>query len=152
MAVYSVSTASSPLFDISPTRSFVTSLTEINVTDEPLFLYGLFFSVLHSLSHHSQQLSPPPRASLRPLGVVFRSLSSARGTPTLTRERGVGANVASHAHSPRAGAWAGVTAARGVAVETATSRCRGDITSYDLREARELTRRPFASIRGYVSN
>lgn len=46
--------------------------------------------------------------------------------------------MASHAHSPRAGAWAGVTAARGVAVETATSRCRGDITSYDLREAREL--------------
>lgn len=87
MAVYSVSTASSPLFDISPPRSFVTSLTEINVTDEPLFLYGLFFLVLHSLSHHSQRLSPPPRASLRPRGVVFRSLSSARGPPTLTRER-----------------------------------------------------------------
>lgn len=57
----------------------------------------------------------------------------------MEREEGGGTNVASHAHSPRAEAWAGVTAARGVALETATARCRGDITSesYDSREARE---------------
>lgn len=42
VAVYSVLTASSSLFDISPTQSFVISLTEINVGEEPLFLYRLF--------------------------------------------------------------------------------------------------------------
>lgn len=37
--------------------------------------------------------------------------------------------MASHAHSPRARALARVTAARGIALETATALCRGDITS-----------------------
>lgn len=60
VAVYSVSTASSPLFDISPPQSFVTSLTEINVGERNLSFFTDFFLVLHSLSHHSVLLSPPP--------------------------------------------------------------------------------------------
>lgn len=96
----------------------------------------------HSLSHTPfSAVSPPPRASHRPRGVVFRSLSSALAPPPVTTARGGsdgrrgggrrgGASVASHAHSPRARDWARVTAARGIALETATAAlCRGDVTS-----------------------
>lgn len=51
---------------------------------------------------------------------------------------GGGASVASHAHSPRARDWARVTAARGIALETATAAlCRGDVTS-ECRLEREI--------------
>ncbi|KAK5861836.1 hypothetical protein PBY51_017280 [Eleginops maclovinus] len=66
-------------------------------------------------------LSPPPRASLRPRGVVFLLLSlplSAGPAHTDGRDREGGANVASHAHSPRAGGlgWR----------HCSTRRCLGD--------------------------
>lgn len=83
VAVYSVSTASSSLFDISPPRTRLTSLTEINVKKEPLFLHGLFQSSTHSRTTR-RSLSPPP-VPLSVLGVscFARSLLQ-RGPPTLT--------------------------------------------------------------------
>lgn len=109
VAVYSVSTASSSLFDISPPRTRLTSLTEINVKKEPLFLHGLFQSSTHSRTTR-RSLSPPP-VPLSVLGVscFARSLLQ-RGPPTLTGDeeggRRGGANVASHApthHEPGPG-------------------------------------------------
>lgn len=86
VAVYSVSTASSSLFDISPPRTRLTSLTEINVKKEPLFLHGLFQSSTHSRTTR-RSLSPPP-VPLSVLGVscFARSLLQ-RGPPTLTGTR-----------------------------------------------------------------
>lgn len=85
VAVYSVSTASSSLFDISPPRTRLTSLTEINVKKEPLFLHGLFQSSTHSRTTR-RSLSPPP-VPLSVLGVscFARSLLQ-RGPPTLTED------------------------------------------------------------------
>lgn len=105
VAVYSVSTASSSLFDISPPRTRLTSLTEINVKKEPLFLHGLFQSSTHSRTTR-RSLSPPP-VPLSVLGVscFARSLLQ-RGPPTLTGDEEGGANVASHApthHEPGPG-------------------------------------------------
>lgn len=144
VAVYSVSTASSSLFDISPPRTRLTSLTEINVK-KGTSLSSRTFSVFHSLSHHSALTLSSPRASLRPRSVVFRSFSSLAG-PAHTdggrggrEEGGGGKRGESRPHSPRAGTRAGVTAARGVAWETVTARrCRGDFTSNRAdRERRE---------------
>lgn len=152
VAVYSVSTASSSLFDISPPQSFVTSLTEIDVREEPLFLFRLF-QVLLSLSHHSVFVSPPP-VPLRPRGVVFRSLSSERGPPTLTGEKGgLTWRVTPTHHEP----GPGLASLQHAALPwRPPQRCRGDITSesYDSREARERrsSQCPFTSIRGYGSN
>lgn len=111
VAVYSVSTASSSLFDISPPRTRLTSLTEINVK-RGTSLSSRTFSVFHSLSNHSALTLSSPRASLRPRSVVFRSFSSLAG-PAHTdggrggrEEEGGGANVASHApthHEPGPG-------------------------------------------------
>lgn len=85
MAVYSVSTASSALFDISPPRSFVSCLTEINLTDEPL-LYGLFFkSSTHSHTTHSDSLLPLVPLSV--LGVSCFARSPLREARPHWRER-----------------------------------------------------------------
>lgn len=106
VAVYSVSTASSSLFDISPPRTRLTSLTEINVK-KGTSLSSRTFSVFHSLSHHSALTLSSPRASLRPRSVVFRSFSSLAGPAHTDGGRGGGgANVASHApthHEPGPG-------------------------------------------------
>lgn len=100
------------------------------------FFNGLF-SVLHSLSYHSLLLSPPP-VPLSPASRCRVSLALFSAGPAHTDGRKGGANGSSHAHSPRAGNWAAVTAARGVTSETATAPCRGDITSEscDSRGAR----------------
>lgn len=89
VAVYSVSTASSSLFDISPPRTRLTSLTEINVK-KGTSLSSRTFSVFHSLSHHSALTLSSPRASLRPRSVVFRSFSSLAGPAHTDGGRGGG--------------------------------------------------------------